>query len=589
MSSVLQSDSHKANRIWSRVFVATAAVVAAVAVWLLWAPRLQAADRVTGRMFATRSEVVGTHGMVATSQPLAAQVGIDVLKRGGSAVDAAIAVNAALGLMEPTGAGIGGDLFALVWDNGARRLYGLNASGPAPGALTLKHFQDQGITRMPAYGPLPWTVPGCVDGWFALHGKFGRLPMRDVLQPAIGYAEEGFPLSELIAYYWGRGVRAFKDRDNFQKLFAPGGQAPQKGDIFRNPELARTYRLLAEKGRDAYYRGEVADRIVAYSGQVGGFFSKADFENYHSEWVEPISVDYRGYQVWELPPNGQGLAVLQMLRLLERVDLKAMGHNSADYLHTQIEVKKIVYEDRADLYADPRFAEVPVARLLSDDYVAERMKLFNPLAASRKIAPRADAALRHGDTVFLTVVDKDLNAVALIQSNYMGFGSGMVPDGLGFCLHDRGALFSLEPGHPNVIAPGKRPFHTIIPGFVTRDNEPVFSFGVMGGDMQPQGHVQVLCNLIDFGMNVQEAGDAPRWRHEGSTDPAGGERMGDGGTVFLESGIAPEVVRELVARGHRVATGRGGYGGYQGIRIDPRRGVLFGGSESRSDGAAIGY
>lgn len=554
---------------------------------LLLAGLAGAADRVTGRMFATRSEVIAPHGMVATSQPLAAQIGLDVLKRGGSAVDAAIAVDAALGLMEPTGAGVGGDLFAIVWDSKTKQLYGLNSSGPAPKAISLKVFQDKGLAQVPAAGVLPWTVPGCVDGWFELHGKFGRLPMKEVLAPAIGYAKEGFPLSELIAYYWGRGVRAFRDYDNFQKLYAPGGKAPAKGEIFRNPELAATLALLAEKGRDAYYKGPIADAIVAYSREAGGYFAKEDFADYHAEWVEPLSADYRGYQVWELPPNGQGLAVLQMLRMLEKFDLKAMGHNSADYLHTLVEVKKLVYEDRADFYADPRFSEVPIQRLLSDEYLAERLKLFNPKRANREIGERTDK-LRPGDTVYLTVVDRDGNAVSFIQSNYMGFGSGMVPPGLGFCLQDRGALFSLTPGHPNVIAPGKRPFHTIIPGFVTRDGEPVFSFGVMGGDMQPQGHVQVLCNILDFGMNIQEAGDAPRFRHDGSSDPTG-PRMTDGGTLYLENGIDPEVVRELCRRGHKVATAPGGYGGYQGIWIDRKNGVLRGGSESRSDGCAVGY
>lgn len=546
-----------------------------------------AADRVTGRMFATRSEVVARNGMVAASQPLAAQVGVDILRRGGSAVDAAIAVNAALGLMEPTGAGIGGDLFAIVWDNKAGKIYGLNASGPAPKAINLDVFRQKGLSAVPAEGPLPWTVPGCVDGWFALHERFGRLPMADLLQPAIDYAEKGFPVSELIAYYWQRSVNRFRQYENFQRLYAPDGRAPGKGDSFRNPELAATYRLLAGKGRDAYYRGEIAQAIVAYSGKTGGYFSLEDFADFHAEWVTPLSVNYRGYDVWEMPPNSQGLAALQMLKLLEKFDLRQMGHNSAEYLHTLIEIKKIVFEDRARFYADPRFAGTPPDQLLSADHLAALAGLFDPRRASRT-ARAEDPTLRRGETVYLTVVDKDFNAVSLIQSNYMGFGSGMVPDGLGFCLHDRGALFSLEKGHPNVIAPGKRPFHTIIPAFVTRNGEPVFSFGVMGGDMQPQGHVQVLCNLIDFGMNVQEAGDAPRWRHEGSSSPSG-ERMTDGGTVFLESGISAEVVRDLAQRGHRIGIGPGGFGGYQGIRLDLPRRVLSGGSESRSDGCAVGY
>ncbi|MCX6582577.1 MAG: gamma-glutamyltransferase [Candidatus Aminicenantes bacterium] len=546
-----------------------------------------AADRVTGKMFATRSEVIGTHGMVAASQPLATQVGVDILKKGGSAVDAAIAVNAALGLMEPTSCGIGGDLFAIVWDNKNQKLYGLNASGPAPLALNLEYFKKQGLKRIPYHGPLPWTVPGCVDGWFELHKKFGKLDMKTILQPAADYAENGFPLSELISHYWQRSVMLFKDYENFQKLYAPGGKLLQKGDIFKNPELAKTLRLIAAKGRDAYYKGEIARALAAYSQKVGGFFQMKDFEDFHAEWVEPLGVNYKGYAVWELPPNGQGIAVLQMLNMLKSFDFKSMGHNSAEYLHTLVEIKKIVYEDRARFYADPRFARVSIKRLLSDEYAAERLKFFNPARANRNI-PAGDGILEKGDTIYLTVVDKDFNAVSLIQSNYSGFGSGMVPDGLGFCIQDRGQLFSLEEGHPNVIEPGKRPFHTIIPAMVTKGGKPVFTFGVMGGDMQPQGHIQVLLNIIDFGMNIQEAGDAARFYHTGSSEPDYGT-MTDGGELHLESGVVPEVVRTLMGKGHQIVGDRGGYGGYQGIWIDHERGVLIGASESRKDGCAVGY
>ena len=548
---------------------------------------LRAGDRITGKIFATRSEIIATNGMVATSQPLAAQIGIDILKKGGNAIDAAIAVNAALGLMEPTSCGIGGDLFAIVWINKEKKLYGLNASGPAPIAISLEYFKKKGIKRIPLYGPLPWTVPGCVDGWFELHRRFGKLSMKEILEPAIKYAENGFPLSEVIAYYWQRAVKAFKKYKNFQKLYAPGGKILKKGDIFENPELARTYRLIAEKGRDAFYKGEIARKIVEYSKKVGGFFQYEDFANFHSEWVQPLSINYRGYDVWELPPNGQGIAVLQMLNMLKKFDLKSMGHNSAEYLHILIEIKKIVYEDRARFYADPRFSKIPIKTLLSKEYAQKRLEFFNPERANLSI-PSGEEILEGGDTAYLTVVDEDFNAVSLIQSNYAGFGSGMVPDGLGFCLQDRGALFSLEGEHPNVIVPGKRPFHTIIPGFVTKDNEPVFSFGVMGGAMQPQGHVQILCNIIDFGMNIQEAGDAPRFRHIGSSQPNGG-KMENGGIVYLESGISPEVIRELIRKGHRVAYAIGVFGGYQGIWIDTKRGILIGASESRKDGCAIGY
>ena len=546
-----------------------------------------AADRITGKMFATRSEVIGTHSMVASSHPLATQVGIDILKKGGSAVDAAIAVNATLGLMEPTGSGIGGDLFAIVWDNKTQKLYGLNSSGPAPLAITLEHFKKQGLKRIPYHGPLPWTVPGCVDGWFELHKKFGKLDMKTILQPAADYAENGFPLSELIAHYWRRSVMLFKEYENFQKLYAPGGKLLQKGDIFKNPELAKTLRLIAAKGRDAYYKGEIAKAIVAYSQKVGGFFQMNDFENYHAEWVEPLSVNYKGYDVWELPPNGQGIAVLQMLNMLKKMDLKSMGHNSAEYLHALVEIKKIVFEDRARFYADPKFVKVSIKKLLSDEYAAERLKYFNPNRVNRKI-PAGDGILQQGDTVYMTVVDKDFNAVSLIQSNYSGFGSGMVPDGLGFCIQDRGNLFSLEEGHPNVIEPGKRPFHTIIPAMVTKDGKPVFTFGVMGGDMQPQGHIQILMNIIEFGMNLQEAGDASRFYHTGSSEPDYGV-MTEGGELHLESGVEPEVVRTLMGKGHQIVGDLGGYGGYQGIWIDHERGILIGASESRKDGCAIGY
>jgi len=548
---------------------------------------LNSSDRITGRSFETRSEVISTHGMVATSHPLAAQIGIDILKKGGTAVDAAIAVDAALGLMEPTGGGIGGDLFAIVWDSKTKKLYGLNSSGTSPGSLSLKYFTKKGFKRIPFYGPLPWTVPGCVAGWFELHKKFGKLPMDQILSPAIKYAKEGFPLTELIAYYWDISVRRFKKYKNFQSLYAPDGSAPKKGDVFKNPYLAKTLTQIAKKGRNAFYKGEIAKRIVDYSKRVGGFFSMKDFEDYRAKWVEPQSADFLGYKLWELPPNGQGIAALQMINMLKYLDLKSMGHNSSEYLHALIEIKKIVYEDRAKFYADPDFSNVDFKKLLTDNYAVKRLKLFDKKRANR-IIQVDDSILEHGDTVYMTVVDKERNVVSLIQSKYYGFGSGMVPDGLGFCIQDRGALFSLKKDHPNVFEPGKRPFHTIIPAMVTKEGKPVFTFGVMGGSMQPQGHVQVLLNILLFGMNVQEAGDAPRFRHSGSSQPDYGV-MRDGGIVHLESGIPYDVVRSLMGKGHRVEFSRGGYGGYQGIWIDWKRGVLLGGSESRKDGCAIGY
>ncbi len=544
-------------------------------------------DRIVGLPFATRSEVIARHGMAATSQPLATQVAIDILRRGGSAVDAAIAANATLGLMEPTGNGMGGDLFAIVWDAKTKKLYGLNASGRSPYGLTLRHFKDLGLESIPSFGPLPVTVPGCVDGWFELHEKFGKLPMATVLAPAIKYSKEGFPLSELIARYWGSGPRVFKKYPNFMKTYAPGGRAPKKGDIFKNPDLARTLETLARYGRDAFYRGELTDTMVAYCERVGCFLQRRDFEEHTSTWVEPQSTSYRGYDVWELPPNGQGIAALQMLNIIEPFDLKAMGHNSAEYLHLMIEAKKIVYEDRARFYADMEFANVPVVELISKEYAARRRKLFNPNRALQTI-DHGDPNLAYGDTIYLTVADKDRNMVSLIQSNYRGFGSGLVPDGLGFTFQDRGELFSLTEGHPNVFEPHKRPFHTIIPAFVTKDGVPWMSFGVMGGDMQPQGHVQVLCNIFDFGMNVQEAGDAARFHHMRSSEPTG-TYMTDGGRVALESGISKDVRDALAVMGHNVVGARGGFGGYQAIMYDAKRDIYIGASESRKDGNAAGY
>lgn len=555
---------------------------------LLAAAKVLAGDRVTGLPFATRSEVIASNGMAATSHPLATQIAIDILKQGGSAVDAAIAANAALGLMEPTGCGIGGDLFAIVWDAKSRKLHGLNASGRSPFTLTLDHFKQQGLTSIPPRGPLPITVPGCVDGWFELHKKFGRIPMSQVLAPAIDYAHNGFPVSELIAYYWERALSLLKDQPNFATTYAmDGGRAPKKGDRFRNPDLARTYLSLAEFGRDAFYQGELTERMVSFCERNGCFLRARDFNEHTSTWVDPISTNYRGYDVWQIPPNGQGAAVLQILNILEPFDLRAMGHNSADYLHHLIEAKKLAFEDRAHFYADPEFAKIPTGRLISKEFAAARRAHLDPMKASRRL-PAGDPWLANADTIYLTTADKDRNMVSLIQSNYRGFGSGLVPDAMGFTLHNRGECFSLEEGHPNVYAPHKRPFHTIIPGFVTRNGKPWLSFGVMGGDMQPQGHVQVLCNLIDFAMNVQEAGDAARFHHLGSSEPTG-EQMTAGGWVAFESGIAPVVQRDLAHRGHEIRGDVGGFGGYQAILYDAERDIYIAGSESRKDGNAAGY
>ena len=549
-------------------------------------------DRITGKNFATRSEVVAHHGMVCTSVPLATQVGIDILKRGGSAVDAAIAANAALGLMEPVSNGIGGDLFAIVYSAKDNKLYGINGSGRSPLGLSYEQIKAEldklGRKTIPPQGMLPISVPGTVDAWAELHKKFGKLKLADDLAPAIRYAEEGFPVSELIAYYWSFGPRVYKDLPGaFTETYTINGRTPAKGDIFKNPALANTLRLIGDKGRDAFYRGEIADKIDMFMRENGGFLRKEDFEKHTSTWVDPVSVNYRGYDVFELPPNGQGIATLQMLNILQGFDLAKMGRNSPDTLHTMIETKKIVWADRAKYYADPAFAKIPLQQLLSKVYAAERRKLIDPSHAAKTVAA---GKIDQGDTIYLCTADDEGNMVSLIQSNYRGMGSGIVVPGLGFMFQDRGELFSMEPAHANVYAPGKRPFHTIIPGFVMKDGKPWEAFGVMGGDMQPQGHVQVLTNQIDFGLDVQEAGDASRWHHEGDNEPTG-EKMENGGYVELESGIPAETQRELKKRGHDVRFDVGGYGGYQAIKVEMHDGVrvYVGASESRKDGMAAGY
>ena len=559
-------------------------VLLILVIGLSLSPLASAQDRITGLPFATRSEVIASHGMAATSQPLATQVAIDILQSGGNAIDAAIAANATLGLMEPTGNGIGGDLFAIVWIEKDQKLYALNASGRSPKSLTLEKLKEELGDRksIPALGPLPVSVPGCVDGWFELHGKFGKLSMAENLEPAIRYAKEGFPVSELIAYYWNRSS-GLKRYPGFEATFLRNGKAPAKGQMFRNPMLAATLEKLAQGGRDEFYKGSIAKTIDAFMKQHGGFLSYEDLASHKSEWVEPASTNYRGYDVWEIPPNGQGIAALQMLNVLEGYDFSEIEFGSVEHVHKFVEAKKLAFEDRARLYADMEFYPTPVDRLISKDYASERRKLIGQSAARRY-----DAGITEGDTIYLTVADQDRNMVSLIQSNYRGMGSGMCPDGLGFCLQDRGELFDLEPGHPNSYAPGKRPFHTIIPAFVTKDGKPFLSFGVMGGATQPQGHVQIVMNMIDFGMNVQEAGDAPRILHTGSSQPTG-EQMLDGGTVSLESGFDQVVRRELVKRRHKLSQNVGSFGGYQGIQYDAVNDVYLGASESRKDGQAAGY
>ncbi|HET6604861.1 MAG TPA: gamma-glutamyltransferase [Xanthomonadaceae bacterium] len=556
---------------------------------LLATATAMSADRITGAPFATRSEVLAPQAMAATSHPLATQIALDVMRAGGSAVDAAIAANAALGLMEPTGNGIGGDLFAIVWDPATQKLHGYNGSGRSPRGLSLEWFHEHGHEQVPSYGPLPVTVPGTVDGWFALHGRFGKKPMRQVLAPAIRYARQGHPVAELIAYYWDRRVPLLSQFPGFSEQFTVDGRAPRKGELWKNPNLADTLEKIARGGRDAFYKGAIARTIADYIQAQGGFLSVEDLAAHQGQWVEPVSTSYRGVEVWELPPNGQGIAALQILNILEGYDLSSLGFGSPAHVHRFVEAKKLAFEDRARWYADPDFFDTPVSALLDKRYAAQRRELIDLSCASRSLEA-GNPALAEGDTIYLTTADASGMMVSLIQSNFRGMGSGMAPPGLGFILQDRGEQFVLKQGHPNSYAPGKRPFHTIIPAFITRDGKPWVSFGVMGGAMQPQGHAQIVINLIDFGMNLQEAGDAPRIHHDGSTEPAGQNLpMNDGGVVELESGFPPETVRELQKMGHDVQHAVGPFGGYQAIARDPDTGVYTGASESRKDGHAAGY
>ncbi len=562
-------------------------------------------DRYSGQAWASRSPVIAQHGMAATEQPLASQVAVDILKKGGSAVDAAIAANAALGLMEPVLNGIGGDCFVIVWDPKTHKLYGYNGSGPSAKGRDLARMKAEvkaayaraGLPakeHIPAVGSLPVTVPGTVDAWFALHEKFGKLPIADDLAPAIAYAKDGFPITQLVAKYWKGNFAAFEKQkglieelDNARHTYLVDGHAPAEGEVFRNPDLARTLSIIAQGGRDAFYKGELARTMDAYFKRIGGDLRYEDFAGYHGEWVTPASVNYRGYDVYELPPNGQGFAALEMLQILKGFDLRKMGAGSADAITAMLEAKRLAYEDLAKFYADPKFVKVPMKGLISAGYGEQRRKEIHLEHANPSIGP-GDPRLFDGDTTYFTTADKDGMMVSIIQSNYRGMGSGLVADGLGFMFQDRGELYSLDPRAANVYAAGKRPFHTIIPGFVLKDGEPFLAFGVMGGDMQPQAHVQVLTNIIDFGMNVQDAGDAARWRHYGNAEPTGEPSEGIG-KVEMESGFDPAVKAELARRGYTIEAGTGNFGGYEAILFDARQRVYWGATEMRKDGEVVGY
>ncbi len=552
-----------------------------------------AGNRPVGPSFVTRSEVLAQHGMACTSQPLATQAALDILKQGGSAVDAAIAANAVLGVVEPENCGVGGDLFAIVWDASSGKLHGLNASGRSPYALTLAEFSAKEIDgkkleTVPERGPWSVSVPGCVDGWFELHRKFGKLPIDRLLASAIGYAGEGFPVSDVIANEWANSGALVTNQPGFSAVYWPNGRAPRKGELFRNAGLASTLKTIASEGRDGFYHGNIARAIDSFMKRHQGFLAARDLAEHKSEWVEPVSTNYRGYDVWELPPNTQGIAALQMLNLLEGFDLRHAGFGSTAHVHWFVEAKKLAFEDRAKFYADPDFTQVPLAQLISKSYAAQRRKLIDPTRAAKHYAA-GQPRLSQGDTVYLTTADGRGNMVSLIQSLYLGFGSGVTPEGLGFPLQNRGALFNLREGEANSYAPHKRPFHTIIPAFITKEGKPWVSFGVMGGQMQPQGHAQIVINLIDFGMGLQEAGDAPRIQHDGSSEPTGSV-MSDGGKVSLEFGFASEVERDLLKLGHEVGRASPStFGGYQAILFDATNQVYWGASESRKDGQAAGY
>jgi gamma-glutamyltranspeptidase/glutathione hydrolase len=535
----------------------------------------------------SRSVVIAKHGMVATSHPLAAQAGLDILKAGGTAADAAIAANAMLGVVEPMSCGIGGDVFVIYWDNKTKKLYGLNGSGRSPYNLTRQVFKEKGLEETPTDGVLSWSVPGCVDGWEVLRAKFGNKSLAEILKASIETAEDGFPVSEVIAASWKSSAQNLKEwKDSAATFLIDGERAPAVGEVFRNPNLAASLKKIAEQGAAAFYKGDIAKEIVAFSEKQGGYFSLKDFADHTSTWIEPVSTNYRGYEVWELPPNGQGIAALQMLNLLEPHDLKKLGHNSPMAIHLFVEAKKLAFADRAKFYADPDFAKLPTAELISKEYAKKRAERMSMAKAASDV-PSGDPKLETCDTVYLTVVDNDRNCCSFIQSNFNGFGSQVVPGNVGFAMQNRGCLFALDDKHLNRLEPHKRPFHTIIPALVTKDGKPWFCFGVMGGDMQAQGHVQILVNMIDFRLNVQAAGDAARVMHTGSPSPTG--EPGGLGTVHVESGITDETITALREKGHKVLRSRGGYGGYQGILLDWEHGVLHGATEPRKDGAAAGY
>jgi gamma-glutamyltranspeptidase/glutathione hydrolase len=560
-------------------------------------------DRIMGAPFAGRSTVWGTRGAVATAHPTATLIGLDTLRRGGSAIDAAIAVNAALGFLEPVANGIGGDAFCLMWDPKQNKVLGFNGSGASPRGLSLEAARGKANARgyLPSYGAVTVNVPGTVDAWWQAHQRHGKLPWKDVFAPVIELCERGEVMPQLIAYYLERNMAGFdrsagiiEDNDNRKRVYAPDGRTPRVGEVFANPDLARTYRLIAEGGRDAFYEGPIAGAIEGYFRRIGGWMTRADLAAHRTEWVEPLVSNYRGVDVWQLGPNTQGLSTLQILNVCERFDLKGLGFQSAASIHVQAEAKRLAFEDRARWFADDRFSKTPVERLVSKAYAAERAALIRMDRVMDRAMP-GDAPAQ-GDTTYFSVADADGMMVSWIQSNYRGMGSGLVPDDgaggtLGFMFQDRGELFALTDGHPNVYAPGKRPFHTIIPGFATKDGQPWMAFGVMGGGMQPQGQAQIVINMVDYGLDPQEAGDAPRWQHEGSSEPTGQAAEGSG-VLHLESGVPEATKEQLRAMGWTLGGPNGGFGGYQNVvrQVNARGPWTYGAaSEMRKDGLALAW
>ena len=541
---------------------------------MISAPQTSAQDRTQGR-----SMVISRRGVVSAENPLAAQAGANVLAHGGNAVDAAIATNAVMGVVEPMMNGIGGDLFAIVYDAKSGKLYGLNASGWAPAGLSVEFLKSKGIAKMPQKGIQSVTVPGAVDGWAKLIARFGTKKFAELLAAAIYYSREGFPVPEWDAAYWADEVDLLKQDKNAAATYLSGGHAPRMGEVFRNPDLARSLEAIASGGRDAYYRGGSAKSIVELSTRLGGTMTPEDLADYSSEWVEPISTTYHGWTVYEIPPNGQGIAALEMLNIMEQFSLGQFGHNSTDALHAMIEAKKLAYADMYRYVADPKFSQVPVQGMLSKEYAARRAKLVDMAKANCDVLPGEPPMATSGDTTYLTVTDGDGNMVSLIQSNYAEFGSGLVADGTGFALQDRGGLFSLDPNSPNKLAGHKRPLHTIIPGFMSNGQERI-AFGIMGGFNQAQAHAQFVSNVVDFGMNIQEALEAARFRKVTFA----------GCDVDLEDRIPAAVRDGLTARGHKINL-HGVYsatmGGGQAVQRDISSGVNYGASDPRKDGEAI--